>query len=89
MDCLASLDTCEVVLLVNVVAALLAAGRTTEEIDLLAGVFAAIGTLLATISVTETAQQTNQGSDQSIKELQKQVKELQKQIKKLEEKSCK
>ena len=88
MDCLASLDTCEVVLLVNAVAALLAAGRTTEEIDFLAGIFAAIGTLLTTISLAETSQQAKQGSDRRIKELQKQVQELQAQIKRLAEK-CK
>ncbi len=87
MDCLESLSPCELVIITNVVTALLAACRTTEELNVLGNMFSAIGSLLSTIAAQQELLDAN--PDNGIKELQKQVKELQKQIKRLEEKACK
>jgi len=87
MDCLESLSPCELVIITNVATALLAACRTTEELNVLGNMFSAIGSLLSTIAAQQELLDAN--PDNGIKDLQKQVKELQKQIKRLEEKACK
>lgn len=83
MECFCPITSCEfeLLLLENLVAVILAAGRTSAELDVLAAAFATIGSLLASIAILRAAEEENQGVDQCIKDLQK-------RIKRLEEKSC-
>jgi hypothetical protein len=78
MDCFCPITSCEFELLLveNLVAILLAADRTSGELDVLAAAFASIGTLLASIAVLRAAEEASQGTDQCIKELQKRIKRL-------------